>query len=336
MADLAQHACEHRALLMLDRAADLAEAERAQRAAMALALADLAPHLGDLHFRHLLVVLLLAEADAALRLLLRLGLCRSGGLLDDRRFLGDGLDRWRLLDGSSLLDGGLFDHLRLDLRLRRRALLRFRRHHGRRGSGSRCLLLGRQLLDLRQRQHLADLLAPDPRDVLRTPQRAQRDNGGLRHVDRVRRAEALREHVADTAELEHRADAAAGDHAGTFGRGPQHDPGRVEAAENLVRDRRAVLRNREHVLLRVLDRLRDGERNLARLAVADADAIDLVADDDERRERETPAALDDLGDAIDLDHALLELASLVVIQHPHQNCRPPSRAPSASAFTRPW
>src|SRR5260221_3827550 len=42
--------------------------------------------------------------------------------------------------------------------------LRFRRHHGRRGSGSRCLLLGRQLLDLRQRQHLADLLAPDPRE----------------------------------------------------------------------------------------------------------------------------------------------------------------------------
>jgi hypothetical protein len=50
--------------------------------------------------------------------------------------------------------------------------------------------------------------------------------------------------------------------------------------------------------------------DLARLAVADADPVDLVADDDERREREPPAALHDLGDAVDLDHALLELSGL--------------------------
>jgi hypothetical protein len=80
-----------------------------------------------------------------------------------------------------------------------------------------------------------------------------------------------------------------------------------------------VLRHGEHVLLRVLDGLGDGERDFARLAVANADAIDLVADDDERREREPPSALDDLGDAVDLDHALLELASLCVVQHSHQN-----------------
>ena len=74
------------------------------------------------------------------------------------------------------------------------------------------------------------------------------------------------------------------------------------------------------ILLRVLDRLGDRERNLARLAVADADAVDLVADDDERREREPPAALDDLGDAVDLDHALLELACLLVIDS-HQKLK---------------
>ena len=65
---------------------------------------------------------------------------------------------------------------------------------------------------------------------------------------------------------------------------------------------------REQVLLRVVDGLRDRERHLARLAVADADAVDLVADHDERGEREPPAALHDLGDAVDLDHALLELS----------------------------
>src|SRR3712207_1477809 len=50
--DLPQHTGELRALRMLDRAADFPEAERAQRAAMALALPDLAAHLRDPHLRH--------------------------------------------------------------------------------------------------------------------------------------------------------------------------------------------------------------------------------------------------------------------------------------------
>src|SRR4029078_11839556 len=103
-----------------------------------------------------------------------------------------------------------------------------------------------------------------------------------------------------------------------------------------------VLLHREHVRLRVVDGLRDRKRDLTRLAVAEADTVDLVADHDERREREPPAALDHLGDAVDLDHALLQLASLLA---PHdfafnrggaQNFSLPSRAASASALTRPW
>ena len=52
----------------------------------------------------------------------------------------------------------------------------------------------------------------------RAAQLAQRVLGRLEHVDRVGRAERLREDVADAAELEHRAHAAAGDDAGA-GRG---------------------------------------------------------------------------------------------------------------------
>ena len=107
-----------------------------------------------------------------------------------------------------------------------------------------------------------------------------------------------------------------------------------------MRDRRPVLRDGEEVLLRVVDGLRDRERNLARLPVADADAIDLVADHHERGERKPPAALDDLGDAVDLDDALLELTRFLAREHltfdTGQNFSPPSRAPSASALTRPW
>src|SRR3954466_11461764 len=113
-------------------------------------------------------------------------------------------------------------------------------------------LLGRALhlvVDGRDlvRQDLADRLAARRGDVLGTAQLAERLLGGLQHVDRVRRAERLREHVADAAELEDRAHAAAGDDAGT-GRGrAQEDAGRVEATDRLVRDRLAVLRHGEEV-----------------------------------------------------------------------------------------
>src|SRR5919201_555933 len=120
---------------------------------------------------------------------------------------------------------------------------------------------------------------------------------------------------ADLGELEHGADAAAGDDAGPLARRTEQHARRVESAEHLVRERRPVLRDLEEVLLRVLDRLRNRQRHLARLPVADADAVDLVADDDERREREPPAALHDLGDAVDLDHPLLELARLLAGDH---------------------
>ena len=55
-------------------------------------------------------------------------------------------------------------------------------------------------------------------------------------------------------------------------------------------------------------RLADRLRHLARLAVAEADAAFLVADDDQSGKAEAPAALHDLGDAIDVDELVDELA----------------------------
>src|SRR3712207_5998576 len=185
------------------------------------------------------------------------------------------------------------------------------------------------------RQDVGDRLPSDPRDLVGPAEPLETVDGRLQHVDRGRRPKALREDVADPGELENGADAAPGDDAGSLARRPEKHAGRVEFADHLVRDRRPVLRYLEEVLLRVVDRLRDGKRDLARLAVADADAVDLVADHDERREREAPAALDDLRDAVDLDHALFQIARLSHVDG-HQKRRPPSRTASASALTRPW
>ena len=113
-------------------------------------------------------------------------------------------------------------------------------------------------------------------------------------------------------ELEHGAHAAAGDHAGAGGGRLQQDPPGAEHAGRLVGDRAAVAGHAEEVLLGALDALLDRERHLVGLAVADADDVAFVADDDQRGEREAPAALDDLGDAVDLDDALLEVEAGLV------------------------
>src|SRR6266571_2814229 len=52
VADLSKHACEDRPVVVLDGHADLAEAERAEGAAMLLGLADLATNLRYPDFRH--------------------------------------------------------------------------------------------------------------------------------------------------------------------------------------------------------------------------------------------------------------------------------------------
>src|SRR5215831_17367801 len=130
------------------------------------------------------------------------------------------------------------------------------------------------------REYLRDREAAHLRHLVGATEALQPVDRRLRHVDRVRRAEALREDVADPGQLENGADASARDHSRPLARRPQEYARRVGAAEDLVCDRRAVLRHGEEVLLRVLDGLGDSQRHLARLAVADADTVDLVADHD--------------------------------------------------------
>src|SRR5690606_23226376 len=103
-----------------------------------------------------------------------------------------------------------------------------------------------------------------------------------------------------------------GDDTGTGGsRAKQHDTGGGLTLHG-VRDGGCDAGHAEEVLLRLLDALRDRQRHLARLAVADADHAVAIAHDDERREAEATAALDDLRHAVDGHDALEELALLAV------------------------
>src|SRR3954463_13457834 len=90
-------------------------------------------------------------------------------------------------------------------------------------------------------EHFLDGQAARPRDLVGTAEPLQPVDGCLGHVDRVRRAEALRKDVADPGKLEPRSPPAAGDDAGSFARRPQQHARGVRASEDLVGDRRAVL-----------------------------------------------------------------------------------------------
>src|SRR3954465_9737349 len=137
-------------------------------------------------------------------------------------------------------------------------------------------------------------------------QAAQPLDRGAGHVDRVRGAVDLGQDVADAGRLEDRADRAAGDDGGALRRRLQkHAAGAVDDLD-LVRDGRPDHRDLDQVLLGVLDALADRLRDLTGLADADPDVTGAVTDDDDRAEAEPPAALDDLGDSVDLDDALLE------------------------------
>src|SRR3954466_9285021 len=188
-----------------------------------------------------------------------------------------------------------------------------------------------------QPEDLVDRQAAQLGDLVRRAQGLEALDRRLDEVDRVLRAERLAQDVVDPRELQDGAHAAARDDAGALGGGLEEHLAGAELTGDGMGDRRAVLRHAEQVLLRALDALLDRERDLVGLAVADADDLALVAHDHEGREREPPAALDDLGDAVDLDDPLLQVEAGRAdgpVDAVH-TVSPPSRTPSANALTRP-
>ena len=109
----------------------------------------------------------------------------------------------------------------------------------------------------------------------------------------------------------------------------------------------------DHRALCCFSCLTDGFRHFTRLAMTEADAALLVTNHNECCEAETTATLDHFRNAVDVNELVDEFAvSLVaiaiflsrhIIRLPFlraptgagQNSSPPSRAASASAFTRP-
>src|SRR5450432_2111267 len=166
------------------------------------------------------------------------------------------------------------------------------------------LLINVTLIDLSVMTLARDFrntLAALGRDVVRRAQLGERIHGRAHHIDGVARTVALRQYIAHTGALEHRAHTASGDHAGAV-RGRLHvDPRGSMTPFDSVEQRIVLQRHRNQALARLHHGLRDRDRHFTRLAVTEADAAGAVAHDRERGEAELLAALDHLGDSIHRD-----------------------------------
>src|SRR5437763_8273372 len=154
-----------------------------------------------------------------------------------------------------------------------------------------------------------DAIAASPRrmQILQALDPAERVDRRLQHVVGIVRAEGLRENVLHARRLEDRPHGAARDDTRSGHRRLEEDTAGSEMPRDLAGDRRVLERDEDQVLLGVLDGLPDGLGHLVGLAEADAHVAAPVADHDQRREREPPPALDDLGHAVDGDDAIVQL-----------------------------
>src|SRR6266513_2689891 len=162
----------------------------------------------------------------------------------------------------------------------------------------------------------------------------QRVERGADHVVGIGRAQALREDVAHARALEHGAHRPSRDHPGSRRGGLQQHPARAVVPDDLVRDGAAGERHLHHPPARGLDRLAHRLAHLVGLPGRDADPSLPIADGDERVEPEAPAALDDLGDAVDRDHVLdeaipftLPLPAVAPLPAPPRAAPPATTAP---------
>src|SRR3569623_1818286 len=178
----------------------------------------------------------------------------------------------------------------------------------------------------------ADLDVALARDLLDGRQVVQSIQRRTLHVVRIGRPQALRENIAHARALEHRANRGARDHAGSRRGGlHQHATGAV-LADDLVRNRAPRERDAPHVATRGVDGLAHRLRHFVRLARGHAHLAAAIADGDERIEAEAATTLHDLGDAIDRDAVLEELAALAVTAT-STIATPPSLAATRSATT---
>src|SRR5699024_10920461 len=154
-------------------------------------------------------------------------------------------------------------------------------------------------------------LAPDASNLFRATQGHETLHAGLDHVLGVVGAKALGTDVGNAHSLHHRTHRAAGDDAGAFGGGLEEHRTGAEDAGHFVGNGGAVQGDLHHVLLGIGNALEDRFGNFRSLAQAIANGTLAIADDNQRAELHHAAALDGLGNTVEVHNLFDKLRRLV-------------------------
>src|SRR5258708_290079 len=169
------------------------------------------------------------------------------------------------------------------------------------------------LLSIPERRHVPQLRAAAPGFNSRALELFQGAQRGIDHVQHIGAAERLGQDVAHPHRLQDGAHAAAGNDAGA-GRGRLEQHLRAGMTRNhLVRDGGARQVDALEVGAGAIGGLANGVWHNAALADADSHPALVVADHHHAAEGETPAALDDFGDARNVNYALVKLFATLFV-----------------------
>ena len=139
------------------------------------------------------------------------------------------------------------------------------------------------------------------------PQLLKSCHDGVYHVSRIIGSEGLRQYVVDTCRFHDGTHGATSDYSGSRRGWLQHYPASTEAPQNFMGESTINQGNSNQCFTRFLYALANGFGHFARFSKTHAHQSVPVANDHQSAETEAPTALHHLGDAIDVDNAIVKV-----------------------------
>src|SRR6266478_8069474 len=153
-------------------------------------------------------------------------------------------------------------------------------------------------------------VAAQAMDLFGAAQLGERLERRLHQVVRIAGAKPLGQDIADSRQLDHRANSTSRDYSGAFSGRAQHHTAGAKSSDYFMRYRPVLNRHADQAFLGAIDALANRLRHFVGLAEAEADQSVVIAGDHQRAEAEAPSTLHDFRDAVDMDDLLFDLEAL--------------------------
>jgi hypothetical protein len=140
-------------------------------------------------------------------------------------------------------------------------------------------------------------------------------NGCLQNIVRIVGPKALGQNIFYAGHLHDCPNGTASDNSGTWCSWLHEHPSGTVTADNLVRNSTVNKRKAHHGSAGMFNRLADSLRNLAGLTQSATDSALSVADNNQRGEAESPAALNDFCHSVYMYNTIDQIGFLLTFKH---------------------